>query len=60
MTAPVAPETLARRSARCRLCKRPIRAGVDYIAKAEPIGWVHAHCSSGYRAAMAESAEVPR
>jgi hypothetical protein len=51
------PETLARRSGKCRLCHRPIAGGLDYVMKLEPIGWVHALCGVGYRSVILEHQE---
>lgn len=51
------PETLAKRSARCKLCADLIRADEHYIAKLPRLGWVHARCAKGYRQVIAEHAE---
>ncbi|MEZ5077308.1 MAG: hypothetical protein R2725_07700 [Solirubrobacterales bacterium] len=51
------PETLAKRSTRCPLCRERIRGGEHYIAKVRP-GWAHASCAHAYRAAMAENEEA--
>lgn len=53
----VLPETLAKRSTRCPLCRERIRGGEHYIAKVRP-GWAHASCAHAYRAAMAENEEA--
>jgi hypothetical protein len=52
-----APELLAGKSGRCKLCRRPIRAGQDYIIKIADRYWCHAHCAAGYRRVLAEQEE---
>jgi hypothetical protein len=52
-----APETLARRRGRCRLCHEPIVAGHHYVTKLDRLGWVHSECGSGYRQVIAEHAD---
>jgi hypothetical protein len=54
------PETLARRSAKCRLCSARIVAGEHYVAKLPQIGWVHAECAAGHRRVLAEHKEDDR
>ena len=59
MTA-AAPEALARRRGRCRLCSAPISPGEDYVTKLDRLGWVHASCAAGYRRVLAEHADDER
>ncbi len=58
MNAPVAaPETLARRRGRCRLCHEPILPDVHYVSKHDRLGWLHSECAAGYRQVIAEHAD---
>jgi hypothetical protein len=52
-----APETLAKRRGRCRLCHEPIVADHHYVTKLERLGWVHSECGNGYRQVIAEHDE---
>jgi hypothetical protein len=47
-------ETLARRNGSCTLCPEPVIAGQSYIAKVDPIGWVHSHCGQSYKRVIDE------
>jgi hypothetical protein len=41
--------TVAKRDGACAFCPEPIRAHIDFIAEAQPIGkWGHTHCVQGY------------
>jgi hypothetical protein len=57
VTVVAAPETLAKRRGRCRLCHEPIVADRHYVTKLDRLGWVHSECGAGYRRVLEEHRE---
>lgn len=53
-----APELLARHNSRCKLCRRRIRRGEDYVSRIPGGFWVHALCAAKLRRIREDEAAV--